>query len=70
MCSSNDTMSLHGDSLAYESPFILTNLLAGSDYIDSATVTETSNHPTDENMITYRIDCKIRRNGRVNQDVD
>lgn len=70
MCSSNDSMSLHGDSLAYESPYLFTDMLTASDYIESAAVTETNNHPTDEKMITYRIDCKIRRNVRLDQDDD
>ncbi len=70
MYSSNNTMSLFGSSLAYESSYLFANLLAASDYIETAMVIETNKDQTDDQMVTYRIDCSIRRNGRANEDVD
>lgn len=68
--SANNTISLHGISLTYETPYFFVNRLIASDYIDSAAVTETNTHPDDKNMITYRIDCLIDSKGGAVQNVN
>ena len=67
---SDSMLVLEGEALSYKSIHLFAELLGGSDYIESATVSGTNKSNHEEVLITYSIHCELPDNRNEQVDVN
>ena len=70
ICRDDSGLKLCGNALSFNSIHLFGELLSQSDYIASATVTETSKDQESGEIITYTISCVLAGNEGVAANVD
>ncbi|MHC4325178.1 MAG: pilus assembly protein PilM [Planctomycetota bacterium] len=69
-CSKGPTLEIDGQSLSYRAAHLFAELLGQSEFIKSATITETNKNHRAEGLIVYSINCELVDNRGLPADVD
>ncbi len=69
-CLKGSTLEIDGQSLSYRAAHLFAELLGQSEFINSATVTETNRDRRAEGLIAYSINCELVNNRGLPADVD